>query len=164
MLLIIKEIWFVLIRSENSFVNAPPWLCINHWNTDTLILLALAGRDLNNLNHFPWARQEHSYLAIGRTMQPILQFAERMCGLCPSVEWQCCNFEGTECNAEYIVTSDAALALPFYSPVRLSPAVGVTSGAHYRMSTGHSSPPKLQSRNAAHTTVHSFFAYVRAMP
>ena len=44
-----------------------------------------------------------------------------------------------------------------YSPVRLTPAVGVTSGAHYRMSIGHSSPPKLQSRNAAHTTVHSFF-------
>ena len=26
------------------------------------------------------------------------------------------------------------------SPVRLTPAVGVTTGAHYRMSTGHSSP------------------------
>ena len=27
------------------------------------------------------------------------------------------------------------------SPVRLIPVVGVTTGAHYRMSTGHSSPP-----------------------
>ena len=27
-----------------------------------------------------------------------------------------------------------------YSPVRLVPAVGVTTGAHYRMSAGHSSP------------------------
>ena len=26
------------------------------------------------------------------------------------------------------------------SPVRLIPVVGVTTGAHYRMSTGHSSP------------------------
>ena len=42
--------------------------------------------------------------------------------------------------------------MPFYSPVRLSPAVGVTSGAHYRMSAGHSSPPKLRSHDAAHTT------------
>ena len=29
-------------------------------------------------------------------MQPILQFAERMCGLCPSAEWQCSTFEDTD--------------------------------------------------------------------
>ena len=29
------------------------------------------------------------------------------------------------------------------SPVRLTPVVGVTTGAHYRMSTGHSSPAQI---------------------
>ena len=29
------------------------------------------------------------------------------------------------------------------SPVRLTPDVGITTGAHYRMSTGHSSPAKI---------------------
>ena len=33
-----------------------------------------------------------------------------------------------------------ATAVSGCSPVRLTPAVGVTTGAHYRMSTGHSSP------------------------
>ena len=32
-----------------------------------------------------------------------------------------------------------ALDATGYSPVRLTSAVGVTSGAHYRMSIGHSS-------------------------
>lgn len=32
-----------------------------------------------------------------------------------------------------------ALDATGYSPVRLTPAVGVTSGTHYQMSTGHSS-------------------------
>ena len=36
-----------------------------------------------------------------------------------------------------------ALDATGYSPVRLTPAVGVTSGAHYRMSSGHSSPPQI---------------------
>ena len=35
-----------------------------------------------------------------------------------------------------------ALNASGYSPVRLTPVVGVTTGAHYRMSTGHSSPAK----------------------
>ena len=35
------------------------------------------------------------------------------------------------------------------SPVRLTPAVGVTTGAHYRMSTGHSSPAKISRFSGA---------------
>ena len=34
------------------------------------------------------------------------------------------------------------------SPIRLSPAIGVMSGAHYRMSTGHSSPALTHSRSS----------------
>ena len=34
------------------------------------------------------------------------------------------------------------------SPVRLIPVVGVTTGAHYRMSTGHSSPAKIKNFRA----------------
>ena len=34
------------------------------------------------------------------------------------------------------------------SPVRLTPVVGVTTGAHYRMSTGHSSPAKIKNFRA----------------
>ena len=36
-----------------------------------------------------------------------------------------------------VVEATAASAC---SPIRLIPVVGVTTGAHYRMSTGHSSP------------------------
>ena len=66
-----------------------------------------------------------------------------MCGLCPSVEWQCCNFEGTECNAEYIVTSDAAC----WKAILISLCSNEFSNI----------PPKLRSHDAAHTTVRSHF-------
>ena len=38
-----------------------------------------------------------------------------------------------------------ALNATGYSPVRLTPAVGVTSGAQYRMSSGHSSPAQIKN-------------------
>ena len=37
------------------------------------------------------------------------------------------------------------------SPVRLVPAVGVTTGAHYRMSTGHSSPAQIANLRGPQT-------------
>ena len=36
------------------------------------------------------------------------------------------------------------------SPVRLTPVVGVTTGAHYRMSTGHSSPAQIENLRGPH--------------
>ena len=38
-----------------------------------------------------------------------------------------------------------------YSPVRLAPAVGVTTGAHYRMSNGHSSPAQIANLRGPRT-------------
>ena len=39
---------------------------------------------------------------------------------------------------------------PGCSPVRLTPVVGVTTGAHYRMSTGHSSPAQTKNLRGPH--------------
>ena len=78
-----------------------------------LILLAYVGNCCTSrAPTLPLAIPPRNY---GREMQPILQYTRslHMCGLCPSVEWQCCNFEGTECNANYIVPSDAALLKQF---------------------------------------------------
>ena len=62
----------------------------------------------------------------------------RMCGLCPSAEWQCSTFEDTECNAEYIVTSDAAC----WKAILISLCSNEFSNI----------PLKLRSHDAAHTT------------
>ena len=42
-----------------------------------------------------------------------------------------------------------ATAVSGCSPVRLIPVVGVTTGAHYRISTGHSSPAKISRFSGA---------------
>ena len=53
----------------------------------------------------------------GREMQPILQYTRslHMCGLCPSVEWQCCNFEGTDLAALAHLEATATLRSPYTS-------------------------------------------------
>lgn len=53
----------------------------------------------------------------GREMQPILQYTRslHMCGLCPRVEWQCCNIEGTDLAALAHLEATVTLRSPYTS-------------------------------------------------
>ena len=57
-------------------------------------------------------------------------------------------------NEQIALTDDpvivVATAVSDCSLVRLTPVVGVTTGAHYRMSTGHSSPAQIKNLRGPH--------------
>ena len=57
-------------------------------------------------------------------------------------------------NEQIALTDDpvivVATAVSDCSLVRLTPVVGVTTGAHYRMSTGHSSPAQIENLRGPH--------------